>query len=364
MSELEPITIAVMHHLVFDGVDIRAFDIEGSRFVVGADICRGLNITASGQMMSRLNPDDKITLRRSDTLSSTTGIWEHFASQVQTVVLVTESGARNLARMAHRLDALPDVQGWFTATSPFDSVRQVRPDGTEFWSARDLMSLMGYSSWRNFEVPIERAMKTAENQGLDVENQFARSRKLAGQRRQGGGNAALDYQLSRYAAYLVAMNGDPNIAEVAAAQHYFAVKTREAETRPALTDDEIVHKALAITAARVRTLTAKVAELEPKAEAYDEFLESGDALSMKVAGEYLGWGRNQLLARLREEKILRSGGANHNLPYAQYDRKFHVVPFTTPIGDGKVLHASQVLVWPGSLDWIRDRVGMGPRKLP
>ena len=144
-------------------------------------------------------------------------------------MLVTESGAKNLARMAHRPDALPDVQGWFTTASPFHSIRRVRPDGTEFWSARDLMPLMGYSRWENFRTPISRAMKTAENQGLNVDDQFLRSRKLTGQRHQGGGNSALDYQLSRYAAYLVAMNGDPNIAEVAAAQYYFAVKTREAE---------------------------------------------------------------------------------------------------------------------------------------
>ena len=137
--------------------------------------------------------------------------------------------------------------------SPSDRIRRVRPDGTEYWSARDLMPLMGYSKWENFEKPIKRAMKTAENQGLDVDHQFLRSQKLAVQRRQGGGNAALEYELSRYAAYLVAMNGDPNIAEVAAAQHYFAVKTREAETRPALTEDEIVHRALAVTARRVES---------------------------------------------------------------------------------------------------------------
>lgn len=107
---------------------------------------------------------------------------------------------------------------------------------------------------------------------------------------------------------------------------------------------------------------AKVKELTPKGEAYDEFIDSRDALTMKLAGEYLGWGRNQILARLREAKILRSGGVNHNLPYAQYDKRFHVVPFTTEISDGRVLHASQVLVWPESLDWIREQIGTGPRK--
>ena len=131
--------------------------------------------------------------------------------------------------------------------SPSDRIRRVRPDGTEFWSARDLMPLMGYSRWENFEKPINRAMKTAKNQGLDVDKLFLRSQEKT------GGRPRDDYELSRYAAYLVAMNGDPNIPECATAQHYFAVKTREAETRPALTEDEIVHQALAITARRVES---------------------------------------------------------------------------------------------------------------
>ncbi|TXH09970.1 MAG: hypothetical protein E6R04_06815 [Spirochaetes bacterium] len=111
-------------------------------------------------------------------------------------------------------------------TSPFDDIRQVRTDGTEFWSARDLMTEMGYGAWRNFTVPIGRAMKAAENQKVDLNSNFARSRKVAG----GSGPAQEDYHLSRFAAYLVAMNGDPNKSEVALAQAYFAVQTHRAET--------------------------------------------------------------------------------------------------------------------------------------
>lgn len=363
MSELEHIIRATKHTFVFGGVEIRTFDIEGSRFVVGSDVCEALNITNPTDTMSRLDSEDKITLLRSDTLDTTEGIWENFKPQVQSIVLMTETGAKNLARMVHwRPAVLADVQGWFGAASPFDSIRRVRPDGTEYWSARDLMPLMGYSKWENFEKPIKRAMKTSENQGLDVDHQFMRSQKLAVQRRQGGGNAALDYELSRYAAYLVAMNGDPNIAEVAAAQHYFAVKTREAETRPALTEDEIVHQALAITARRVEALTAKVKELEPKAEAYDEFINSYDCLDMKEAGEYMGWGPNQILNRLREEKILRTGGSSHNLPYACYDTHFMVVPVTKRSTSGRVMRFPKTLIRPDSMDWVKSRIGMGPRK--
>lgn len=110
--------------------------------------------------------------------------------------------------------------------SPFDSIRQVREDGSEFWSARSLMSVMGYSAWREFKVPVDRAMKSAENQGHNVPNNFGASHKVTGQR----GPAAGDFELTRFAAYLVAMNGDPNKPEVATAQAYFAIRTREAET--------------------------------------------------------------------------------------------------------------------------------------
>ncbi|MBH0121527.1 phage antirepressor KilAC domain-containing protein [Rhodococcus sp. CX] len=90
--------------------------------------------------------------------------------------------------------------------------------------------MMGYSAWRNFMVPIERAMKAAENQGHDVSSHFAGSRKVV-VRPQGGGSEQEDFELSRFAAYLVAMNGDPNKPEVAAAQAYFAIQTRVAETQ-------------------------------------------------------------------------------------------------------------------------------------
>lgn len=107
--------------------------------------------------------------------------------------------------------------------SLFDSIKQHRPDGVEFWSGRDLMNLMGYSRWETFETPLNRAMATARNEGHDLEGLFHRSVE------KGAGRPRTDYLMVRYAAYLVAMNGDPNMPEVAAAQSYFAHRTREAE---------------------------------------------------------------------------------------------------------------------------------------
>lgn len=128
------------------------------------------------------------------------------------------------------------------ADNPFDEGRTPCPQGGEDrWSARWLMGKMGYTAWQNFEPIIERAKTAAHNEGFNVRTIFMQTHKVSGQR----GPAQTDYLLTRFAAYLVAMNGQPSKPEVAAAQTYFAVKTREAETRPMaveLTDAEIVHR--------------------------------------------------------------------------------------------------------------------------
>lgn len=113
-----------------------------------------------------------------------------------------------------------------TAPSPFDQIARTDAEGNAFWSARDLMPLMGYREWRNLNVPINRARKTAENTGVTCK--FVQSHVVV--ERDGRGSVEYpDYHLDRMAAYLVAMNGDPNKPEVASAQAYFAMQTRRAE---------------------------------------------------------------------------------------------------------------------------------------
>lgn len=157
------------------------------------------------------------------------------------------------------IDNLPTTD---SVASPFDGLRQVRNDGSEFWSGRDLMPYYGYSNWQKFSVVIERGVAAAENAGADVTANFILTSKVSGKR----GPKQEDVELSRYGAYLVAMNGDPRKPTVAAMQTYFAIRTRHAEVSlPALTEDEIVHQALAITARRVEELKAEVAILKPEA---------------------------------------------------------------------------------------------------
>lgn len=219
--------------------------------------------------------------------------------------------------------------------SPFDAIRRVRPDGSEYWSARDLMPLMGYAQWQNFMVPMSRAIKTAENQTMDIATLFMRSHEKT------GGRPREDFELSRYAAYLVAMNGDPNIPEVAQAQHYFAIRTRQAETSPAidLSDPlaviaaESARVAQAVEIARGERIRADKAEKKLEVEQKRRrAIEGGDGIHLTDFGkkyfsdvparkfdEHLysrGWLINQHNTRVRPDGSIRDG-YDHRKPTAK-----------------------------------------------
>ena len=143
-----------------------------------------------------------------------------------------------------------EVQSYaFPQASPFDAIRQVRSDGTEYWRARELMPLQGYGKWERFTRAIDRAKIAATNTGVDVAAAFVQVTQLPGAGNLGD-QRRYDYELSRFACYLVAMNGDPRKPEVARAQAYFAVRAREAETASASVKIEIAVSALAQLAHR------------------------------------------------------------------------------------------------------------------
>lgn len=183
-------------------------------------------------------------------------------------------------------------------SSPFDTIRQVREDGIEYWSARDLMPLLGYNKWQAFDTAIERAITSAKAQNASVEGNFTGAGKVSGER----GPAQKDYLLSRFACYLVAMNGDPRKEEVANAQAYFAIKTREAEASPSkqLTGPELMAYALIEAQKTIEAATARAEAAEAQIEADKTATTLGKAITA---------GDGDLLVR-DVARILASHGVN------------------------------------------------------
>lgn len=126
-------------------------------------------------------------------------------------------------------------------TNPFEQIKQINEYGAEFWSARDLQSVLEYSTWQKFTNVIEKAIKAAENSHIDPKDHFNQTVKMVyiGSETQ---RPIDDYMLSRYACYLIIQNADPSKEIIAKGQTYFAVQTRKqelSEAAPSLTEDEL-----------------------------------------------------------------------------------------------------------------------------
>lgn len=111
--------------------------------------------------------------------------------------------------------------------SKFEQIKHIRDDGSEYWSARELAIALEYTQWRNFSNVISRAMIACENSGHIVSDDFAEVSKIV----EAGATSKpkLDYELSRYACYLIVQNGDPRKEVIALGQTYFAIQTYRQE---------------------------------------------------------------------------------------------------------------------------------------
>lgn len=188
--------------------------------------------------------------------------------------------------------------------SPFDAARQLRADGSEFWSARTLCKIVNYETWRNFAAAIDRAKIAAGNSGSDSSVEFVQVTQLVD-----AGNLGTrereDYELSRYGAYLVLMNGDPRKPEIAAAQAYFAVKARQAEIADVtprqraelVTKSDLARMVLEIEEEKA-VMAAALESASPMIEYHDRYISNDDAVLVEVWGAQFGLTRPQAFAAL------------------------------------------------------------------
>ena len=109
----------------------------------------------------------------------------------------------------------------------FEVIKNIRADGSEFWYAREIALVFDYTKWENFHKVIKRAMIACENSGHDVSLDFPEVRKIVS----AGATSKpkLDYELTRYACYLIVQNGDPRKEVIALGQTYFAIQTYRQE---------------------------------------------------------------------------------------------------------------------------------------
>ena len=115
-----------------------------------------------------------------------------------------------------------------TVRTSLDAVKRLSPKGVEYWTARDLQAPLGYSRWEKFERVVQKAIMACESTGEESGNHFHPRVKMVGVG-SGAKRKQHDWYVSRYAAYLIAMNGNPKLPQIAEAQTYFAVQTRKQE---------------------------------------------------------------------------------------------------------------------------------------
>ena len=110
----------------------------------------------------------------------------------------------------------------------FEDIKNIHLDGSEFWSARELAPTLDYAKWENFSKVIDRAMLACKNSGFEISDHFPDVRKTIDTGK-GAQRKVKDFELTRYACYLIVQNSDPRKEVVALGQTYFAIQTYRQE---------------------------------------------------------------------------------------------------------------------------------------
>lgn len=125
----------------------------------------------------------------------------------------------------------------YNPKSPFEKIKKINEHGMEYWTARELMTILEYADYYFFIPVIKKAMASCANSGENVSDHFLQVQDMV----EIGSNAKRareNYHLSRYASYLIVQNADPSKPMVALGQTYFAVQTRKQEVFEQKSEDE------------------------------------------------------------------------------------------------------------------------------
>lgn len=257
--------------------------------------------------------------------------------------------------------------------SPFDSIRYEDAKG-EYWYARELMLLMGYSLWRHFNTAINRAKTsmTEHPDGYDVREHFCVVKRPAGVNVQKstrtpdqGGRPSLDYRMTREACYFTAMNGDVKKEQIARAQNYFVIRTIQAERAeqtaalpfappPGMPTYPEALRGWADALEAQERAERLVEELRPPAEAWRALAAAGGDCSVAEAAAILNrddgitTGPGRLFRWLREIGIVYERASGQLVPYAQHLGHVRL----RPTRNG----ATEVRITPDGLSWILQRL--------
>lgn len=176
------------------------------------------------------------------------------------------------------------------AAKSFEELKRVNEHGAEYWSARDLQPLLGYDQWRRFEQAIKRAMDACKESGNEPDDHFAGAGKpITGGK--GAVQVVQDYLLSRFACYLIAINGDPRKPEIALAQQYFVVQTRRQEVSDQLAADRERLEIRKQTAEEFKARSGAAQQAGVQSRMFGVFHDAG------YKGLYDGLGRDQIKKR-------------------------------------------------------------------
>lgn len=250
-------------------------------------------------------------------------------------------------------------------SAQLDDLRIITLIDGEEWSARDLMPFAGYDRWENFSKAVNRAIASVNASGLDAGDHFRGTTKMV-QIGSGARREVEDVQLTRYACYILFQNADGSKPEIAALQQYFAVQTRKQEVAAAPEGAELLALAVIEAQRMLADRDQHIAELTPRAEAWDELASAeGDyavadaANVLKRAG--IDTGPQRLFNTLGEIGWLYRGEAKRWRPYAHtLDRGYLTERAMPPRlnGEGELVPtAPQVRVTVRGLERLRVRLG-------